>query len=193
MGPLAGLNVIEMAGIGPAPFAGMMLSDMGADVLRIDRKTAGAATDSFERVKAPNFVDRGRRSIALDLKHPEGAALALDLIAGADAVIEGFRPGVMERLGLGPDVCLARNPKLVFGRVTGWGQSRAARRHRRPRHQLHRADRRAARHRRRRGAAAAAQPHRRFRRRRDDAGVRRGLRAAGGASAPGAGRWSTPR
>ena len=122
MGPLQGLNIIEMAGIGPAPFVGMMLSDMGADVLRIDRKAAGGS-DSFERVKAANFVDRGRRSVALDLKHPEGAALALELIAGADAVIEGFRPGVMERLGLGPDVCLARNPKLVFGRVTGWGQS----------------------------------------------------------------------
>ena len=121
MGPLSGLNVIEMAGIGPAPFVGMMLSDMGADVLRLDRKSAGAS-DSFDRVKAPNFVDRGRRSARLDLKTPEGAALALDLIAGADAVIEGFRPGVMERLGLGPDVCLARNPKLVYGRVTGWGQ-----------------------------------------------------------------------
>jgi alpha-methylacyl-CoA racemase len=121
MGPLSGLNVIEMAGLGPAPFVGMMLSDMGADVLRIDRKSAGGS-DSFDKVKAPNLVDRGRRSACLDLKNPEGAALALDLIAGADAVIEGFRPGVMERLGLGPDVCLARNPKLVYGRVTGWGQ-----------------------------------------------------------------------
>ncbi len=122
MGPLKGLNVIEMAGIGPAPFVGMMLSDMGADVLRIDRKAKGGA-DAFERVKAPNFIDRGRLSVRLDLKSAEGAALALDLIAGADAVIEGFRPGVMERLGLGPDVCFARNPKLVYGRVTGWGQS----------------------------------------------------------------------
>ncbi len=121
MGPLSGLNVIEMAGIGPAPFVGMMLSDMGADVLRLDRKTAGGG-DSFDKVKAPNFVDRGRRSACLDLKNAQGAALALDLIAGADAVIEGFRPGVMERLGLGPEVCLARNPKLVYGRVTGWGQ-----------------------------------------------------------------------
>ncbi len=121
MGPLSGLNVVEMAGIGPAPFAGMMLSDMGADVLRIDRKAAGSS-DSFERVKAPNFVDRGRRSVRVDLKNPQGAALALDLIAGADAVIEGFRPGVMERLGLGPEVCFARNPRLVYGRVTGWGQ-----------------------------------------------------------------------
>jgi alpha-methylacyl-CoA racemase len=122
MGPLKGLNVIEMAGIGPAPFVGMMLSDMGADVLRIDRKAAGEG-DSFDKVKAPNFIDRGRRSVCIDLKNPAGAALALDLIGKADAVIEGFRPGVMERLGLGPDVCLARNPKLVYGRVTGWGQS----------------------------------------------------------------------
>jgi alpha-methylacyl-CoA racemase len=121
MGPLGGLKIIEMAGIGPAPFAGMMLSDMGADVLRIDRKPS-ASGDTFDRVKEPNYVDRGRRSIALDLKKPEAAALALDLIAGAEAVIEGFRPGVMERLGLGPDVCLGRNPKLVYGRVTGWGQ-----------------------------------------------------------------------
>ena len=122
MGPLSGLRVIEMAGLGPAPFAGMMLSDLGADVTRIDRKPAGGAKDSFEDVKAANFVDRGRRSLALDLKRPEGVAVALELIAGSDAVIEGFRPGVMERLGLGPEVCLARNPKLVFGRVTGWGQ-----------------------------------------------------------------------
>ena len=121
MGPLKGLNVIEMAGIGPTPFVGMMLSDMGADVLRLDRKASGGG-DAFEQVKAPNFIDRGRGAVRLDLKHPEGAALALDLIAGADAVIEGFRPGVMERLGLGPHVCLARNPKLVYGRVTGWGQ-----------------------------------------------------------------------
>ena len=122
MGPLVGLRVIEMAGIGPAPFAGMLLSDLGADVVRVDRKSV-AKGDAFDAVKAANFIDRGRRSIALDLKHPDGVAAALDLIARADAVIEGFRPGVMERLGLGPDVCLARNPKLVFGRVTGWGQN----------------------------------------------------------------------
>jgi len=121
VGPLKGLNIIEMAGLGPAPFAGMMLADMGADVLRIDRKPSGGA-DAFEKVKAANYVDRGRRSVALDLKTPDGAALALDLIVGADAVIEGFRPGVMERLGLGPDVCFGCNPKLVYGRVTGWGQ-----------------------------------------------------------------------
>ena len=121
MGPLAGLKVIEMAGIGPAPFAGMMLSDLGADVVRIDRKLT-ASTDAFADVKQANFVDRGRRSIALDLKTPTGVATALELIAGSDAVIEGFRPGVMERLGLGPDVCFAANPKLVYGRITGWGQ-----------------------------------------------------------------------
>ena len=121
MGPLAGLKVVEMAGIGPAPFVGMLLSDLGADVIRIDRKAA-SQRDTFAEVKQANFVDRGRRSIALDLKHPAGVAAALELIAGADAVIEGFRPGVMERLGLGPEVCLKANPKLVFGRITGWGQ-----------------------------------------------------------------------
>jgi alpha-methylacyl-CoA racemase len=121
MGPLSGLRVVEVAGIGPAPFVGMLLSDMGADVIRIDRKPA-AKTDGFDEVKQANFVDRGRRSLALDLKVAEAVEAALELIAGSDALIEGFRPGVMERLGLGPDVCLARNPKLVFGRVTGWGQ-----------------------------------------------------------------------
>ena len=121
MGPLQGLRIVEMAGLGPAPFAGMLLSDMGADVIRIDRKATGAG-DAFDGVKQANFVDRGRRSVALDLKTPEGVAAALELIANSDAVLEGFRPGVMERLGLGPDVCLERNPKLVFARITGWGQ-----------------------------------------------------------------------
>ncbi|MGD0642324.1 MAG: CaiB/BaiF CoA-transferase family protein [Roseiarcus sp.] len=122
MGPLSGLKVVEMAGIGPAPFAGMLLSDMGADVVRIDRKAA-AGGDAFDAIKGGGFLDRGRRSIALDLKKPEAVAAALELIDAADALIEGFRPGVMERLGLGPEVCLVRNPRLVFGRVTGWGQS----------------------------------------------------------------------
>jgi len=122
MGPLFRLKVVEMAGIGPAPFAGMLLSDMGAEVVRIDRKGA-AGGGAFDALKGGGFLDRGRRSIALDLKKPEAAAVARELIDGADALTEGFRPGVMERLGLGPDVCLARNPKLVFGRVTGWGQS----------------------------------------------------------------------
>jgi len=122
VGPLSGLRIIEMAGLGPAPFAGMLFSDLGADVIRIDRK-ASAASGGFDRVKEANFVDRGRRTLALDLKKPEAIETALELIANSDALIEGFRPGVMERLGLGPQICLARNPALVFGRVTGWGQS----------------------------------------------------------------------
>ncbi len=122
MGPLSGLRIIEMAGLGPAPFAGMLFSDMGADVIRIDRKTA-VTGDAFDRVKEANFVDRGRRSITLDLKKSEAVEAALELIAQSDALIEGFRPGVMERLRLGPDICLARQPRLVYGRVTGWGQT----------------------------------------------------------------------
>ena len=114
MGPLKGIRVLEFAGIGPGPFCAMLLADMGADVVRIDRAGSG---------RAPiDPLLRGRRSIAVDLKNPKGIETVLRLVAGADALIEGFRPGVMERLGLGPDVCLARNPKLVFGRMTGWGQ-----------------------------------------------------------------------
>ncbi|MCP5200041.1 MAG: CoA transferase [Gammaproteobacteria bacterium] len=119
-GPLKGYKVIELAGIGPNPFCGMMLADMGAEVIRVDR-----LADSGLGIKVdPKFslLNRGRRSIAVDLKSPEGVALVLDLVAKADALIEGFRPGVTERLGLGPDACLARNPRLVYGRVTGWGQ-----------------------------------------------------------------------
>lgn len=119
-GPLAGLRVVEMVGIGPAPFASMLLSDMGAEVIRIDRPV-----DSGNGVPRPdryNLSARGRRSLAIDLKRPEGVALALDLIGRADALVEGFRPGVMERLGLGPEPCHARNPRLVYGRLTGWGQ-----------------------------------------------------------------------
>jgi alpha-methylacyl-CoA racemase len=122
MGPLAGVKIVEMAGVGPAPFAGMLLADMGADVVRIDRKPPTDG-DAFDALASGAGLDRGRRSIALDLKRPEAIAAALELVAGADALIEGFRPGVMERLGLGPDVCLARNPRLVYGRVTGWGQA----------------------------------------------------------------------
>ncbi|HKY92161.1 MAG TPA: CaiB/BaiF CoA-transferase family protein [Nevskiaceae bacterium] len=116
-GPLQGTRIVEMAGIGPGPFAAMMLADMGAEVIRVDRKPrkAGAPLE-------PLSVDRGRRCIALDLKKPGAADVVLRLVEGSDALIEGFRPGVMERLGLGPDVCLARNPRLVFGRMTGWGQ-----------------------------------------------------------------------
>ena len=122
-GPLAGLRVVELAGIGPCPFAGMMLADMGADVIRIERRPDPAAPNPYP-VLGTRFdvMARGRRVLALDLKTPQAVALLLDLVGKADALVEGFRPGVMERLGLGPDVCLARNPKLVYGRVTGWGQ-----------------------------------------------------------------------
>ena len=120
MGPLAGIRILEFAGIGPGPFAAMMLSDMGADVLRLDR--AGAVRGERPEGHSPDLLNRGRRSVGLDLKHSEGIGTALRLVESADALIEGFRPGVMERLGLGPDVCLARNPRLVYGRMTGWGQ-----------------------------------------------------------------------
>lgn len=120
MGPLGGFRVVEMAGIGPVPWAGMMLSGLGAEVIRIDRVQGGNALDGWFGVKDP--TRRDRRSIALDLKQGEAVAVVLDLLDGADALIEGFRPGVMERLGLGPEPCLVRNPKLVYGRMTGWGQ-----------------------------------------------------------------------
>ncbi len=119
-GPLVGYKVIELAGIGPNPMCAMMLADMGAEVIRVDRVTdagLGIAMDAKFSV-----LDRGRRSIAVDLKQPAGVELVLRLAASADALIEGFRPGVTERLGLGPDECWKRNPKLVYGRVTGWGQ-----------------------------------------------------------------------
>jgi len=120
MGVLSGYKVVEFAGIGPAPMCAMLLSDMGAEVLRIDRAedaNLGISTDAKF-----NVLGRGRRSVAIDLKRKEGTDVALKLISKADALIEGFRPGVMERLGLGPEVCMARNPKLVYGRMTGWGQ-----------------------------------------------------------------------
>jgi alpha-methylacyl-CoA racemase len=120
-GPLSGYRIIELAGIGPGPFAAMMLADMGAEVIRVERAQAvgGRGHDG------PHFdvLLRGRRNIAIDLKNPDGVKALLDLVASADALIEGFRPGVMERLGIGPDECLKRNPRLVFGRMTGWGQS----------------------------------------------------------------------
>jgi alpha-methylacyl-CoA racemase len=118
MGPLQGLRVIELAGIGPGPFAAMLLADLGADVLRIDRP---GSTPLFGRTEH-DLLTRGRRSVAVDLKHPDGAATLLTLTERADVLLEGFRPGVAERLGLGPDECLARNPRLVYGRMTGWGQ-----------------------------------------------------------------------
>jgi alpha-methylacyl-CoA racemase len=117
MGPLSGLKVIELAGIGPAPFCAMMLADLGAEVVRIERAAAGA--------DAPDPIDpllRSRRSIAINFKNPAAAEVLLKLIGSADVLIEGFRPGVTERLGIGPTECLARNPRLVYGRMTGWGQ-----------------------------------------------------------------------
>ena len=120
MGPLTGYRVIEFAGIGPGPMCAMLLSDMGAEVLRIDR-TAAAGLGISMRTKF-DLLNRGRRSVAFDLKKPEAIEAVMRLIEKADALIEGFRPGVMERLGLSPDQCLARNPRLVFGRMTGWGQ-----------------------------------------------------------------------
>ncbi len=120
MGPLAGVRIVEMAGIGPAPFCAMLLAALGAEVLRIDRtEPSGLGIDMEPRF---DLLNRGRRSVALDLKHSQGPPAALRLIERADALIEGFRPGVMERLGLGPDECLARNRRLIYGRMTGWGQ-----------------------------------------------------------------------
>lgn len=122
-GPLKGFTVVELAGIGPGPHCAMMLADMGADVIRIDRKPPGALSGFAEIMKNDNVVDRGRRSISLDLKSPEATEIVLRLVEKADALIEGFRPGVAEKLGLGPDVCLQRNPRLIYGRMTGWGQT----------------------------------------------------------------------
>jgi alpha-methylacyl-CoA racemase len=118
-GPLSGVKVIEIAGIGPGPYAAMLLADLGAEVVRVDR--AQAVSGFFDR---PNLeiLNRGRRSIGVDLKHPDGVETVMTLVEQADALIEGFRPGVTDRLGIGPDACLARNPKLVYGRMTGWGQ-----------------------------------------------------------------------
>jgi alpha-methylacyl-CoA racemase len=115
-GPLDGVRIVELAGIGPAPFAAMVLADLGADVVRVDRPGRPNA------VARMDVLNRGRRSIAVDLKHPDGVEVVLRLAAGSDALIEGFRPGVAERLGVGPEPCLDRNPRLVYGRMTGWGQ-----------------------------------------------------------------------
>ncbi|HJW03394.1 MAG TPA: CaiB/BaiF CoA-transferase family protein [Azospira sp.] len=122
MGPLHGIKVVEFAALGPAPMGTMLLADLGAQVVRIERKTSGRPTADLFDPKI-DILNRNRQVVALDLKKPEGIEAALQLIANADALIEGFRPGVMERLGLGPEVCLARNPRLVYGRMTGWGQS----------------------------------------------------------------------
>ena len=118
-GPLAGARIIELAGIGPVPFAGMLLADLGGEIVRIDRVVKGQEQPDGVQ---PRIVLRGRRSIAVDLKQAAGRQVVLDLVADAHALIEGFRPGVAERLGVGPDACLAVNPRLVYGRMTGWGQ-----------------------------------------------------------------------
>ncbi|WP_137163957.1 CaiB/BaiF CoA transferase family protein [Pseudomonas asiatica] len=120
MGPLQGVHIIEFAGIGPAPLCAMLLADLGATIIRIDRVTP--ADIGLARPLEYDLVLRNRKTVRVDLKDPKGMALVQDLIARADAVIEGFRPGVMERLGLGPDECLQHNPRLVYGRMTGWGQ-----------------------------------------------------------------------
>ncbi len=117
MGPLAGVKIIEISGLGAAPYGCMMLADMGADVVRIDR--LGGSGDTPEN----SPLLRNRRSVALDLKQVGARNLVLAMVEKADILIEGFRPGVMERLGIGPDDCLARNPRLVYGRMTGWGQT----------------------------------------------------------------------
>ena len=121
MGPLAGLKIVEFAGIGPGPFAAMLLADLGAQVLRVDRKEPAGL--GLRRPPQFDYAMRNRKTIRIDLKDPRGAALGARIVDGADALIEGFRPGVMERLGLGPDECQRRNPKLVYGRMTGWGQA----------------------------------------------------------------------
>jgi len=118
-GPLAGVKVLELAGIGPGPFAAMLLADLGADVVRVHRSQS--VENGFDPGGVP-IMDRNRRSIGIDLKNPDGVETLLRLVESADALIEGFRPGVTERLGIGPDVCLARNERLVYGRMTGWGQ-----------------------------------------------------------------------
>src|SRR5438309_6634387 len=120
MGPLAGVKVVELVGLGPGPFAGMLLADMGADVLRIDRVEEAMGVDLTK--PATSAMNRGKRSMAINLKKPEGVKALLRLIEGTDAFFEVLRPGVAERLGFGPDICLARNPRLVYGRLTGWGQ-----------------------------------------------------------------------
>ena len=118
MGPLEGLRIVEIAGIGPGPFAAMLLSDMGADIVRVDRP----GSKMSKEVATAQILNRGRPSVAVDLKDPRGIEVVLRLVDQAHGLIEGFRPGVMERLGLGPDICLGRNPRLVYGRMTGWGQ-----------------------------------------------------------------------
>jgi alpha-methylacyl-CoA racemase len=120
-GPLDGVKIVEFAGVGPCPMAAMLLADLGATVVRIDRPTPSGL--GVARPDRYNLLNRSRPSLVVDLKNPAGLALALDLVARADGLVEGFRPGTMERIGLGPEACLARNPRLVYGRMTGWGQA----------------------------------------------------------------------
>ena len=140
MGPLAGITVIEIAGIGPGPFCGMMLADMGADVIRIDRAQA-VQRRRPRAARPPTCWPAAAGRSASTSRTPTASRSCSRWSRQADALIEGFRPGVTERLGIGPDVCLARNPRLVYGRMTGWGQDGPLRVDRRPRHQLHRARR----------------------------------------------------
>jgi alpha-methylacyl-CoA racemase len=121
VGPLRGVKIVEVASIGPGPFCATMLVDMGADVVKVDRTDEGGPGGLA--ISTTGVLSRGRRSIAVDLKEPDGVEVVLRLLERADGLVEGFRPGVAERLGIGPDVCLDRNPRLVYGRMTGWGQS----------------------------------------------------------------------
>ena len=120
MGPLAGVRIVEMSNIGPGPFCGMLLADLGAEVVSVQRLVTGDL--GFDIDRRYDLLNRSKQAVAIDLKSPDGVAVVKDMIAGADVLIEGFRPGVMERLGLGPDICLGINPRLVYGRMTGWGQ-----------------------------------------------------------------------
>ncbi|NNF65166.1 MAG: CoA transferase [Acidimicrobiia bacterium] len=119
MGPLRGIRVVELASLGPGPFCGMMLADMGADVIRLERPTP---VNPVPGDPSLDVLNRGKKSVAIDLKHPEAASVVLDLVGSSDVFIEGFRPGVCERLGIGPEPCMTRNPQLIYGRMTGWGQ-----------------------------------------------------------------------
>lgn len=120
-GPLTGTRIIELSALGPVPFAGMMLADLGAEVIRIDR--SGGNDLGFPMDERLDIMSRGKRSIKVDIRNPSGREIVLDLVESADVIMEGMRPGAMERLGLGPDTCMERNPKLIYGRMTGWGQS----------------------------------------------------------------------
>ncbi len=150
-GPLEGIRVLELAALGPAPYACALLGDLGADVVRVERPPLadGRGGGGEEIPPRFDFYNRNKRSLALDLKQPAALATVLQMVERADVLVEGYRPGVVERLGLGPEVCLQRNPRLVYGRMTGWGQDGPLAAGRRPRHQLPRAHRRALQHRRR--------------------------------------------